>query len=87
MKLPSKYRQKSIHIPLCEDGESAGFNLPYNALFSPNHNAGMYSISTRTLDKLTALYYAEVDRSDVLIHDLEDKVKVVELLKRKGVWV
>ena len=71
-----------IYLNTDEDGEPVAFNLPYTAIHSRVHRAGMYTINARTLDKLTMLHYREVDRSDVLIHGIEDKIKVVERLRK-----
>jgi hypothetical protein len=44
-------------------------------------------LEQKTKDQLFRLHYREIDRSDVLIHDLDDKIKVVNRLDKKGVWI
>ena len=71
-----------------EIGQSESFQIPDSALY---YGTGQASIAEemkidRCAEKLCLNAYKDFDRSDVLIHDLEDKIKVVERLRRAGHW-
>lgn len=72
-----------IYIPLDEDGEPVAFNMPASALH-PHSTKGQFTMALCTENKLFAIHYKEADRSDVLIHDLDDKINLVEKLHRRG---
>ena len=83
-------QDKTHHIEARnESGDLVYFEMPRAAIY---YGTGSVSVRDeeridRTKDKLIEQYYSEVDRSDVLIHDLDDKIRIVNRLRRKGVWV
>ena len=71
-----------------EIGQSESFHIPDSALY---YGTGQASIAEemkidRCAEKLCLNAYKDFDRSDVLIHDLDDKIKVVERLRKIGGW-
>ena len=77
-------------IQFDESGNTVMFGLPHAALYMDTGlvpcNAEA-AIQCKTMDKLIGMHYKEVDRSDVLIHDLEDKVTLVAMLRKNGRWI
>lgn len=71
-----------------EIGEKETFQVPDSALY---YGTGQASIAEemkidRCAEKLCLKAYDDFDRSDVLIHDLDDKIMVVERLRKTGQW-
>jgi hypothetical protein len=87
----TKPKSKISHIEAHDEcGNLVFFEMPFAAMYM---NTGQVScademrIERVTIDRLMRGYFKEVDRSDVLIHDLDDKIKVVNRLERKGGWI
>lgn len=71
-----------------EIGETETFTIPDSALYygTGQATAAEEMKIDRCIEKLCIRAYDDFDRSDVLIHDLEDKIKVVERLRKTGTW-
>ncbi len=74
-----------------ESGELVMFEMPRAGMYygtASDLNNSVGTVSPKTMDKLLDLHYKILDLSDVLIHDLDDKIRVVNKLKRvKESWV
>jgi|GEM_PF-4234878 len=84
-------RQSVSKYPKCflmstdEDGEAVHFDILFAAIFYGT-DAVTAVAETRidiSVGKLLEKAFEEIDRSDVLIHSLEDKIEVVNRLRKK----
>ncbi len=70
-------------------GHTETFHVPDAALYSGTHHTTIREemMMEMITEKLCIRAFTDFDRSDVLIHDLDDKIKLVRRLRRSGAWL
>lgn len=70
-------------------GHTETFHLPDAALYyGTGHTTIREEMKMETTrERLCIRAFTDFDRSDVLIHDLDDKIKLVRRLRRSGAWL
>ena len=83
-------RPKTHHIEARNElGELVYFDMPYTAMY---YGTGSVTVNQEEriqarVEKLATEYCAKADCPDSLFSDLDGKVKIVNRLNKKGVWI
>jgi len=85
----SQKKRNNYAITTDESGNKVDFILPHAALY---FDTGMVScLAEEKIEagqaRLFEKAFKQFDHTEVLIHDLDDKMKVVNRLKKTGRWV
>lgn len=85
-------KRHPYHLTIISKDEITGapetFHLPDAALYFGTRQARLSEEMKleRIKERICLQAYNDFDRSDVLIHDLDDKIRVVHHLRRSGSW-
>jgi hypothetical protein len=90
MRKRTKVKTKISHIEAHDEcGNLVYFEMPFAAMYYETGHVTINDeerIQAKT-EKLATEYCAKADKPDAMINDLDDKIKVVNRLERKGAWI